>query len=280
MLTHTFIHIQGIGVKTEQKLWESGLTDWSRVSSGSIAGLPSKLSGFLRLGTEESLRRLEENDPAYFGRRLPTNQTWRMFPEFRSSVAYLDIETTGLDRNHDEITTIALYDGRSIRTYVQGRDLDRFVEDIRDYRILVTYNGLSFDVPFLERYFRTRLPHAQIDLRYILKSLGFSGGLKRCERQMGMDRGDLNDVDGFLAVMLWDHHKRKRNPQALETLLAYNVQDTLNLEHLLVAAYNMKVARTVFGPQKILKDVVLPQNPFQVDLATVDAVKRRAFFGS
>jgi hypothetical protein len=36
MLTHTFIHIHGIGVKTEQKLWGSGLTDWSCFSPGSI----------------------------------------------------------------------------------------------------------------------------------------------------------------------------------------------------------------------------------------------------
>ena len=42
MLTNTFIHIQGIGVKTEQKFWGSGLTDWSRLSPESINGRPSR----------------------------------------------------------------------------------------------------------------------------------------------------------------------------------------------------------------------------------------------
>jgi uncharacterized protein YprB with RNaseH-like and TPR domain len=44
--------------------------------------------------------------------------------------------------------------------------------------------------------------HIQIDLRYILKSMGFKGGLKGCEKQLGMDRGDLAGVDGLLAVYL------------------------------------------------------------------------------
>ena len=32
----------------------------------------------------------------------------------------------------------------------------------------------------------------------------------------------LKDVDGFMAVMLWDYYKKTKNESALETLLAYN----------------------------------------------------------
>jgi len=276
MLTNTFVHIQGVGVKTEQKLWESGFTDWDCISQGALHGLIKKRNGFLHAGIEESIKNLDDNNPVYFGSRLQSGQAWRMFPEFRSSIAYVDIETTGLDRGCDEITTIALFDGRSIRTYVQGENLSRFADDIRDYRVLVTYNGKSFDVPFMERYFNSRLNHAQIDLRYILKSLGFSGGLKSCERQLGMSRGDLSEVDGFLAVYLWDRYKRKGDLKALESLLAYNVQDTINLERLIVTAYNMEIRNTPFAADKRLPDVVLPENPFRVDLRTVDAVRGNA----
>jgi len=280
MLTNTFVHIQGVGVKTEQKLWESGFTDWDCISQGALHGLIKKRNGFLHAGIDESIKNLDDNNPAYFGSRLQSGQAWRMFPEFRSSIAYVDIETTGLDRGCDEITTIALFDGRSIRTYVQGENLGRFADDIRDYRVLVTYNGKSFDVPFMERYFNSRLNHAQIDLRYILKSLGFSGGLKSCERQLGMSRGDLSEVDGFLAVYLWDRYKRKGDLKALESLLAYNVQDTINLERLIVTAYNMEIRNTPFAADKRLPDVALPENPFRVDLSTVDAVKGNAFHNS
>ncbi len=277
MLTNTFVHIQGIGVRTEEKLWESGFTEWNCISPGSLRRFPAKLNGFLHAGIEASIRNLEENNPAYFGERLLSGQAWRMFPEFRSSIAYLDIETTGLDRAGDEITTIALYDGRSIRTYVQGENLGVFADDIQDYRTIVSYNGKSFDLPFIERWFGSRLSHAQIDLRYILKSLGFSGGLKRCERQLGMSRGELAEVDGLLAVYLWDRYRRKRDLKALESLLAYNVQDTINLERLLVTAYNMAIRNTPFAAEKHLPEAVLPENPFRVDLRTVDAVKASAY---
>ena len=135
---------------------------------------------------------------------LASNQSWRLFPEFRDTMAYLDIETTGLDRYYNTITTIALYDGQSIKIYVRGQNLEDFIEDIQKYKVIVSYNGKSFDVPFLEHYFNIRLDHAHIDLRYVFYSLGFKGGLKGCERQLGMDRGDLSDIDGFFAVLLWD----------------------------------------------------------------------------
>ena len=129
----------------------------------------------------------------------------------------------------NDITTIALYDGESIQTYVQGQNLEDFIEDIQKYKVIVSYNGKSFDIPFIEHYFNIRLDHAHIDLRYVLYSLGFRGGLKGCERQLGMDRGDLSDIDGFFAVLLWDEYQRTGDQKALDTLLAYNIQDTINL---------------------------------------------------
>jgi hypothetical protein len=81
-------------------------------------------------------------------------------------------------------------------------------------------------------------------------------------------------VDGFFAVYLWDRYKRKGDLKALESLLAYNVQDTINLEHLLVTAYNMKAGQTPFAGQRQIPEVVLPENPFAVDVRTVEEVQR------
>jgi uncharacterized protein YprB with RNaseH-like and TPR domain len=50
-------------------------------------------------------------------------------------------------------------------------------------------------------------------------SLGFKGGLKGCERQLGLDRGDLKDIDGFFAVLLWGEYQRTGDQKALDTLL-------------------------------------------------------------
>jgi len=77
-----------------------------------------------------------------------------------------------------------------------------------------------------------------------------------------------------LAVHLWDRYKRKGDLKALESLLAYNVQDTINLEHLMVTAYNMKAGETPFAGERRLPEVVLPENPFGVDVRTVEEVQR------
>ena len=230
MLQNTFIHIQSIGTITEQRLWESGLMDWDAFSDDISIPLSGSRTYFLKEGIGESKRHLYQKNPGYFSKLLPSNQSWRLLPEFRESTVYLDIETTGLDRYFNQITTIALYDGESIQTYVQGQNLEDFFGDIQKYKVIVSYNGKSFDVPFLEHHFNIRLGHAHIDLRYVLSSLGFRGGLKGCERQLGMDRGDLRDVDGFCAVLLWDEYQRTGDQKALDTLLAYNIQDTINLE--------------------------------------------------
>jgi hypothetical protein len=200
MLQNTFIHIQSIGAITEQRLWESGIRDWDAIDGDLPSRVAPRRRYFLLSGIEESRRHLEGCNPSYFSNLLPSNQCWRLFPEFRDSTVYLDIETTGLDRHFNEITTIALYDGQAIKTYVQGQNLDDFIEDIQKYKVIVSYNGKSFDVPFIEHHFNIRLDQAHIDLRYVLSSLGFSGGLKGCERQLDMDRGDLKDIVRCIVV--------------------------------------------------------------------------------
>ena len=186
----------------------------------------------------------------------------------------MDIETTGLDDFHD-ITTIALYDGKTIRYYVNGENLDEFVDDILDYSVIITYNGKCFDVPFLQRFFNIKMTHTHIDLRYILHSLGYSGGLKGCEIKMGIDRGELKGIDGFFAVLLWEDYIRYGNKEALETLLAYNIEDVVNLEMLMVKAYNMKLDPTPFAEIHRIPEPVSPAIPFQAHRDTVERIRRR-----
>jgi len=107
----------------------------------------------------------------------------------------------------------------------------------------------------------------------VLSSLGFRGGLKGCERQLDMDRGDLKDIDGFFAVILWDEYQRTGDQKTLDTLLAYNVQDTVTLENLMVTAYNMKLKGTPYYDTHLIEDSPPPVNPYNADLATIDRIK-------
>ena len=277
MLKNTFIHIPGIGVKTEERLWNSGILDWDDFSEPLPIKLSQNRKTHLKPYIRDSREHLETGNPKYFDESLPSNLHWRMFPEFRDSTAYLDIETTGLESWGNKITSIALYDGESISYYVNGRNLDDFTRDIQRYKVIVSYNGKSFDVPFIESYFGITLPHAHIDLRYILASLGYRGGLKGCEKQLGIARGDLEDIDGYFAVLLWDDYQRNNNQKALDTMLAYNIEDTVNLETLMVMAYNLKLRDTPFLQTHQLAEPTHPDIPFETDRKTIDRIRGRLY---
>lgn len=274
MLTNTFVHIPGVGLKSEEKIWSFGIHSWNDLLTRDLSLFTPKRRDTLKRTTEESHEQLSILNPTFFGERLPSNHYWRLFPEFRQSIGYLDIETTGLDSFSNKITTIAVYDGSSIFTYIQGQNLDDFKEDIQKYKVLVTYNGRCFDVPFLQNHFGIKLNHVHIDLRYLLRSIGYTGGLKGCEKKAGIDRGDLEGVDGYCAVLLWKDYQTGNNHKALETLLAYNVQDVVNLETLLVLTYNLKLRDTPFNDTHQLALPPCPVNPFHADLETIERIKR------
>ena len=277
MLRNTFCHLPGVGELSERRLWSLGILSWDdrfdvrqSFSGKKFQNLNERLA--------ESELQLQQGNARYFARLLPPRLHWRLFPAFRNSLAYLDIETTGGLTWDQSITAIALYDGRSLYHYVQGRNLHDFERDVEKYNVLVTYNGKCFDLPFIQWYFRTTLKQVHIDLRFLLKSLGYSGGLKGCERQVGIDRGDLNGVDGYFAVLLWEDYSRTGDEKALETLLAYNTEDTVNLERLMVTAYNLKLKETPFATTHLLKPPAPLRSPYRGDRSTIERL--RSLMGS
>ncbi len=268
MLQNTFCHIPGIGLKTERQLWDAGILTWE-AALNARSPLSLRRTETMHRHVHESTMRLEQRDARYFYDRLRSQEHWRLFAAFRHSVAYVDIETTGLGTPGDYITTIALYDGHTVHTYVRGQNLRDFVRDVTRYQLLVTYNGKSFDVPFIRNDLGAPMEHAHIDLRYVLASLGYRGGLKGCEKTLGIDRGDLVDVDGYFAVLLWNDYDSTGNTRALETLLAYNVLDVVNLEALMVIAHNHKLIETPFEESLLLPAPVQPPNPYRADRGTI-----------
>ncbi len=277
MLKNTFVHVPGIGDRTEQSLWNLGIHSWEILLADSSPRLPiaGKRASELIRHIDESVLRLEEGDVRYFAGLLTPGLYWRFFPDFMCKTAYLDIETTGLGSPDDHVTAVTVYDGTSIRCFVHGENMDSFAEEIDRFDVIVTFNGKCFDIPFLRNCLGVPMDQVHIDLRYILAALGYRGGLKGCERRLGIARDELDGVDGFFAVLLWDEYVKNRNPRALETLLAYNIADTVNLERLMVEAYNRKVAQTPFSGSLALQIHPPPPSPFSADTALIKHIRQK-----
>lgn len=247
MLRNTFVHIPGIGYQTERRLWEIGIKEWDDflIRSEKIPlarGRRELASDYL----EASKRHLERGNHRFFVNTLPKRELWRAYQEFKDSTAFLDIETTGLDLGRHEITLIGVYDGKGVRTFIRGKNLHSFPQEIRRFRSIVTYNGSRFDIPFIRSTFpRLLLHHIHIDIMYPLRRLGYRGGLKAIERMVGVNRSkETADLSGWDAVQFWKRYLRgDRN--ALELLEKYNREDTKNLETLSNLAYE-KLRRECF----------------------------------
>ena len=272
MLKHTFCHSPRLSGLNEQSLWERGYLTWEDIIWAKELPLTDKQSQAALDTCRRSAFHLGNGDPSFFYNKLPTQEHWRLFKDFRKKTAYFDIETSGLDHDKHHITTIVLYDGEKLSHYVYGKNLENFGKDIEQYKILVSYNGKSFDAPFIRKNLDIPLKHAHIDLRYVLNNLGYKGGLKSCERQLKIDRPGLEEIDGFMAILLWERYKKLGSEKALETLLAYNALDVINLEMLMIIAYNQKISSTPFNHLKIPIPIA-PQMTFLPDKEIIRKIK-------
>lgn len=269
MLQNTFLHIPGIGIKSEQALREKGIRSWDDLLAfegiGSSKRKAERMKGFIK----ESQEQLQKGNVHYFAKRLPPNQYWRFFPEFRNRTAYLSVETTALDPWLHSITVITLYDGKQIFSYIQGKNLDDFARDIQKYSIVITYNGRRLHLPFLEMYMGLKLQQVHIDLRYLLGSVGYTGGLIKCEKKTRIDREIIDKVDGCTALILWEEYRDTGNEKALESLLAHSVYDSINLEPLMVAAYNLKLNQTPLLESNRISLPKMPKIPYEGDIDAI-----------
>lgn len=141
---------------------------------------------------------------------------------------YLDIETN----YSGEITVIGMY-AKSIglvqlvRPNISADELLRVMPRVKR---LYTYNGHCFDLPVIRKHFGVNLRehYESIDLRFVCQRVGWKGGLKKVEQQLGIER-KLPGVDGMAALWLWEQYWIENDKRALKTLLTYNKEDVMNL---------------------------------------------------
>jgi uncharacterized protein YprB with RNaseH-like and TPR domain len=250
MIESTFQLVPGVGPVRERLLWNSGVTCWDRLGDDGAAALLSRRTDApLRATVTASRMALERGDVDRLAAALPASQHWRLFEAFGAEAAYLDIETGDDVWGRQSISAIGILDSAGPRLLLAGRDLDLFPEVARGWSMLVTFNGLSFDVPTLRRAFPEWTPPAcHVDLRHVLARLGHHGGLKRIEREvsaLNLARPDhLRGITGWDACDLF-RRGRDGNTRALRLFAEYNLYDVINLRTLMAYAYNANVAAEV-----------------------------------
>ena len=242
MIRRTFVLLPSVGSGTERSLWRKGIRHWDDfLAAGSIGGFSRERKDRLDAMLAEARGFLDGGHSGYFSRMLPSGEHWRLFREFEENVAYLDIETDGLRRD-SRVTVVGIHRNGRTRTLVRGLDLsaESLSSELEGSRLLVTFNGRSFDVPLLEYNFPFALPRIpHFDLRHGCARIGLRGGLKRIEKEIGIARPmEVEYVTGEEAAYLWKLWERRGKENALKLLRRYNEEDTRNLEPLARYAYH------------------------------------------
>ena len=235
MLTNTFIHIPYVSENTEKKLWQNNINSWDDFLEKQPDVRNKDLVTKSLLISKEQY---ENKNYMFFSNKLESKHQWRGYSDFKDKCCFLDIETTGLSRN-STLTVVGLFDGHESKVFINGKNMNDFKEEIKKYSYIVTFNGATFDIPFLKAKFPTiNFNQMHADLRFVLRRLGYSGGLKSIEKQFGIARqSDLSELTGRDAVKLWHAYKRHNDEKALDKLVRYNIEDIENLKILMDYSY-------------------------------------------
>jgi uncharacterized protein YprB with RNaseH-like and TPR domain len=233
MVRHTFRIVEGIGERLERHLWREGVLSWEDfLVTRRVRGISPDRKSIYDRQISEAIEALEKKDERYFFIKLKRHGYWRLFDVLKEEAVCLDIETTGLDAENSDITLVGLYDGNRMRVLIRGVDLtlENLRRELSGYKMIITYYGTVFDIPFLKKKFPSLdLDFPHFDLCYSSHRAGFKGGLKRLEEDLCITRpSDIKGLDGYDAVKLWLANLQG-NDAAMELLMRYNQEDTKNL---------------------------------------------------
>ena len=242
MIQCTFQQVTGVHRKGELRLWQSGITNWDKLleTPQHHPNFTKKLWNRLRTDIIQCKKALEREDYDFFISKFPEDILWRLIPNLKGKILYFDIEATGLDLIEDSITTISTFDGSEIKYFVKDQNMEDFIPYLEKFDAIATFDGEKMDLPFIERKFSFNFYHIHFDLFKISRKLGISGGLKQIENYLGISRNsnNLDGIDGKTAIYLWKEYQLTNDIRYLDTLLAYNIEDAVNLERILSWFYD------------------------------------------
>jgi len=111
-------------------------------------------------------------------------------------------------------------------------DFNVLKRELWKYKLIVTFNGSAFDIPFIQKRYPNLLPNVpNFDLRVACSRVGLTGGLKEIERKLGIRRNKIIEkMYGGDALSLWKMYRATGDDYYLKLLVEYNEEDVFNLK--------------------------------------------------
>lgn len=240
MIKNSFIFIKGITASREEILWSLGIKTWDNfLNTKNIKGISEKKKTEYDEQIINAKKLFLSNDIAFY-KKFPSREAWRLYDSLKDEAVFLDIE---IGKSSKDIIIIGLFDGISTKTIVKNYNLDKdiLINELKRYKLLVTYNGSAFDIPALEKFFNTEIEIPHLDLKHSCLKLGLKGGLKEVEKLLNIKRPSNlygKPYDAYKSFMA------SGDREYLELLIRYNEEDIVNLQRIAGYCYKNLKSRT------------------------------------
>lgn len=170
----------------------------------------------------------------------------------RKNICFVDIETTGLSSKYNEVILIGALclEGKDVyinqffaeTVHEEHELLEAFEQFLNKFEYIITYNGTSFDLPFLRKRFSHFGINHNIDsishldlLKLVRKNKKIlkleNCKLKTVERSLKIYREDT--ISGKESVNLYKNYERTKDIYKKEIILKHNYDDIFYLPKLL-----------------------------------------------
>ena len=241
-----------IGLKTERKLKENGFDTIESLAGHDRYG--DSASKFLKDLDEMSFCEIIDLlDNNKYSKRCRDNVIRSISLTDEANFKFMDIETKGLSNVPIILIGVAEIKGNNIvasqyflRDYAEEAGIiDAYLSHLDEDSVHVTFNGKTFDVPFIKnrcRYNRidADLDLAHLDLMYFAKNL-WSKKLPNCQLQtiekelFGIER--VGDVPGQYIPGYYDAYLENDNIGPVVPIIEHNAQDVISLASFLDKMY-------------------------------------------
>jgi len=233
VLKHSFLFLEKISSRKERSIWQQGINDWQDfLKAGKIKGIAKEKKYYYDRKIKETQQALLEENSPYFVDKLPKKEMWRLYEYFKDDCCFLDVETD----SYGKIIVVGISNYFSTNTFVQGMNLERKMleRELQKYKVLITFNGSSFDLPKLRKQFSLIIDIPHIDLKPLCVKLELKGGLKEVEKILNLKRPQ--HLQGS-PVDLWKAFHASGDREYLELLIEYNREDIENLKGVMEWCY-------------------------------------------
>ena len=152
----------------------------------------------------------------------------------KSNAVCIDIERASFN---GPISVIGWYEPKDgvieCNFFIKGKNLnaENLRKTLSKYKLVITYNGLYYDIPVIQREFPGVFPKdiRVLDLYLFARKLNLDTNLKVLENTLHVERSYEGTLKKGRTTRLWQRYEKYGDRQALNRLLEYNKQDVVNL---------------------------------------------------